>query len=223
MTALPTTWSFSRWQTWENCPLKYKLQFVDKLPVPQSPAMARGNDVHKALAAYLGGEGDLPPEVKDPFQKQLYAEMRAQPAKLVEQQWGFDRRWGQTQWFGKAVWLRSILDVAIFYEDDSAHVVDHKTGKVYGDNADQMELFGLTMFERFPLKTKNGVKTTLVYVDAGQEQSQDFLAADAAPLRIKWESRAERMLADRQFMARPNEKCRFCPFSRSAGGQCRFG
>lgn len=223
MNAIPTTWSFSRWACWDNCPLQYKLKFIDKLSDPPSPAMERGDRVHKALDKYITGVGPLPPEVTDPFHKQLYAEMQAFPNKMVEQKWGFSNNWRPTGWHGNATWLRSIADVALLYDDSSVEVVDHKTGKRYASNDEQMELFALTTAMRFGPNTANGVTTTLIYVDAGSEEKAEFKAAEMDGLRAKWSDRSARMLGDRQFMARPNDKCKFCNWSRSKGGPCRFG
>jgi putative RecB family exonuclease len=223
MNAIPTTWSFSRWNTWDTCPFQYKCKFIDKLPDPPSPAMARGDAVHKALAAHLTSPAPLPPEVTDPFQKQIVAEMKAHDQKLVEQKWAYDASWGPTGYFGKTTWLRAIADVALLYDDSSVEVIDWKTGKRYGSNDDQMELFALTTFKHFPGRTRNGVKTTLVYLDAGSEEPAEFKASDVDRLRAKWDDRAKRMLSDRQFLPRPNDKCKFCRFSRSNNGPCRFG
>ena len=224
MNAIPTTWSFSRWACWDTCPLQYKLKFIDKRPDPPSPAMARGDKIHKALARYGGqipGE-PMPDAVVDPFQKQLVDEIRDYEDKVIEQQWGFGVNWKPTGYFGKTTWLRSICDVGLLYGDD-AEVIDWKTGKVYGSNADQMELFALTTFERFPGQTRGGVKTRLIYLDVKQEQEERFAYADLDRLRAKWTKRAEDMLNDRQWLPRPNDKCVFCNFSRSKGGPCRFG
>ena len=47
----PTTiqgpWSYSRLTTWEQCPLKAKLKYIDGLKEPGSPAMDRGTAIHK--------------------------------------------------------------------------------------------------------------------------------------------------------------------------------
>lgn len=224
MSAIPNTWSYSRWDTWSTCPLKYKLRFIDKLPDPPSPAMQRGDKFHKAIARHLINDLEpLPAEVKTDFHRQLVGEMRAHRNKLVEQQWGLSRNWIGTGWFGTTTWLRAICDVAMLYDDDSAEVIDWKTGKRYGSNDDQMELFAAVTASKFTLQTKNGVRTTLIYVDSDSEECAEFPARDIPPLIEKWTDRAEKMLADRQWLPRPNDKCKFCKFSRSDGGPCRFG
>ena len=221
--AIPTTWSFSRWATWNTCPLQYKLKFIDKLPDPPSPAMARGDKFHKAIAKHLIGNDPCPPEIVSDFHKQQVAEMKAFGDKMVEQQWGFSAQWRPTGWFGNVTWLRAIADVVLLYGDSSVEVVDWKTGKKYGSNKDQIELFALTTAVRFGQNTTNGVRTKLIYVDADSEDEEEFKASDMKALQAKWDDRAKSMLADRQWLPRPNDKCKFCNWSRSKGGQCRFG
>ena len=224
MTHPATAWSFSRWDTWRQCPLKYKLQHLDKLDKEQSPAMIRGNAFHVAIAKYIEGKPvPLPAEVRSPYHQALYQFMREfDGMKMVEQQWGFNRNWGRDKWFGESVWLRAVLDVALIYGDGEVEAVDHKTGKRYDKNNDQLELFALTVMFRIPDTKK--VKTRLVYVDAGdQEEITEFSAKDRDKLRDKWEKLAAPMMGDRTWPARPNDKCKWCPFRQGAGGQCRFG
>lgn len=221
-----SAWSWSRFALYEQCPLAFKLKNIDKIEEPPSAAMQRGRDVHKALERYIIGEADLPPEVKHPFHVKLYAEMRAVPAedKVVEQQWGFQRSWKPTTgrgWFGKAVWLRASLDLGIMYEDATFEAVDHKTGKKYGHNDDQMELFALSVMCKYTPVTH--VTTRLVYLDSGEQEFGEFPASDREALKAKWEGKVAPMFADTTFAPRPNDKCRFCAYAKGKGGQCKFG
>lgn len=225
-------WSWSRYETYMQCPLKFKLQVLGKFKKPQTPAMARGNTAHLDLAAYVTGKtAVMPAVVVHPFQRQLVDLIRNFEDKEVEQQWGFDRRWRQTGWFekraGVAAWFRAILDVAILYNDDMiVEPIDWKTGKVYGSNDEQMELFALSAMLKY--KPAVHVTTRLVYLDAQIEQVAEYPAADRDKLVAKWEQKIAPMFNDRDFIARPNDKCRFCDFARSnwsgeGPAPCRFG
>src|SRR3546814_9340083 len=48
-------WSFSLYNTHKQCPLKAKLNAVDKIKEPGNDAMQRGNDVHKLCEDYIKG------------------------------------------------------------------------------------------------------------------------------------------------------------------------
>jgi len=222
MTAAVTAWSYSRYALWERCPLAFKLKHIDKIPEEQSPAMARGDAFHKAAAAYLTEQTPvMPPEAKR-FEK-LMAEIRSfdQEWKVVEQQWGFTKNWQPTGWFGKDTWFRAILDVGVIYPFNVADVIDHKTGKKYGSNAEQMELFALATFCRYP--QLESVMTRLWYHDSGDEETAEFTQDDRSLLIAKWDAKVAPMFADTVFAPKPNDKCRWCSFSKSKGGQCRFG
>lgn len=222
--AVVTSWSYSRYAAYEQCPLQFKLRYIDKLPEPESPSFRRGNEVHKALADYIVGKRDaLPDAVTDRYHKALYAEMRAiaPEDKQVEQQWAFTASWEPTGWFAKDAWLRSVLDFATLYDDMSAEVVDHKTGKRYGSNDDQMELFAVALMAKFLPAQK--VTTRLVYVDTGDQEFGEYTRDEFTKIKSKWEGKVRPMLSDTTFLPRPNEKCRFCNFSKSKGGPCRYG
>jgi hypothetical protein len=148
--------------------------------------------------------------------------MRRFPAesKLVEQQWGFTKQWTPTGWFGNDTWFRAVLDVALLYEDMSGEAVDHKTGKRYEDNDDQMEVFGAAFLCKYPPATE--VQTRLVYVESGDEVTRVYKRADVPSILAKWNRKVEPMFNDITWAPKPNKRCRYCMFNRDNGGQCRF-
>lgn len=218
-----TAWSYSRYSLWAQCPAKYDYQNNKKLPQPQSPQMARGDMMHKATAKFLLGTAPgLPTEV---MQHQrvvnIIQEIKAFPDKVVEQQWGFTNQWKETGWFGNATWFRQVLDVGLLYEDLTAECVDWKSGKEYGDNSEQMELQALSVMHKY--SACKDVTTRLVYFDSGSEIFDEYKGADKAKLTAKWEAKVQPMFADTTFIARPNDKCKFCHYRRSNNGPCKFG
>ena len=42
-----TAWSYSRYADYTQCPLKFKLKHIQRLPTKGSPAMDRGSAIHK--------------------------------------------------------------------------------------------------------------------------------------------------------------------------------
>lgn len=219
-------WSYSAYALYAQCPLKYAEEKLRKNKGPQSPAMARGDKMHKALAAYImtgDGAGTLPALVKTRDMQAQMTELRSVPKEdiVVEQQWGFDEYWRPTGWFGPTTWFRSILDVGVVYKDGTGDVVDHKTGKIYPENADQRELNALAFFKRFPFVEQ--VTSRMWYLDSGEERLEEFFAEDVNALTAKWEARVAPMFTDEVFAPRPNDKCQWCHLAKSKGGKCRFG
>lgn len=219
--ALPAAWSYSRWELHELCPFKYYQKHVLKVQEEQSPAMARGDKVHKGVASYLEGKAaEAPPEATKHFGPFL-AELRAFPDKVVEQQMGFTDRLQPTGWFGKDTWVRAIWDVGALYEDLTAELIDWKTGKKYGVNNDQMEMFAVSALWKY--KPVQHVTTRLVYLDSGEEVFAEFPRRDLELLSTKWAKRGQELLAVTMFPPRPNDKCKWCFAAKSAGGACRYG
>lgn len=219
-------WSYSAYALYAQCPLKYAEEKLRKNKGPQSPAMARGDQIHKAAARFIEATGanalEQMPQTLLRFGPQIL-ELRALPAadRVVEQQWGFDSKWRPTGWFGPTTWFRSILDVGVVYEDGTGDVVDHKSGKIYPENADQRELNALAFFKRFP--HVENVTSRMWYLDSGDERLEEFFAEDVPALTAKWEARVAPMFTDEVFAPRPNDKCQWCHLAKSKGGLCRFG
>lgn len=225
-------WSFSRYDAYTLCPLKFKRVMLEKaVPFEPSPQMQRGDRIHRAIADHLHTPDKAPPPSvaltgEDAFKHHhdTIAELTQFSDKVVEQQWGFDRQWRGTGWFSKGsqeTWLRQILDVGVLYEDSTAEAVDWKTGKHYGSHEDQMELQALCVMLRVP--HAEHVTTRLAYLDAGGVEMGEYPAADKDLLIAKWEEKVRPMFEDNEFLPRPNDKCKWCPLRRSNGGECRYG
>lgn len=221
-----TAWSFSAWELYTQCPAKYKYAKIDKLPDPPGPAMARGRAVHKSVEDFLKQPTSSFPVEAAKFAKLVY-ELAQFPKLLVEQQWAFDRDWREAPWFGKRdgsgkqPWLRSVVDAGVIYEDHAVEVIDWKTGKLYEENKEQVELFALSAMVRYPMAPT--VTTRLAYLDSGDELISEHKAADRDKLKAKWEKAVVPMFTDTVFAPRPNSKCKWCNFSKSKSGPCRYG
>lgn len=221
----PEAWSYSAYADYAQCPAKYEGRKVLKLPEEAGPALLAGRVFHDQVAKHITVPGA--PAPGRPIHKRLLpvvAQLQQIDDKVVEMQWAYTKTWKTCGWFARGsapTWLRVILDVGLIYPDATAHVGDWKTGRRYDDNDEQMELFALATFAQYTWV--NDVETRLWYVDNGHEEIAEFKRAEEPALRAKWEDRAQRMLADRTFTPKPNDKCGFCVRARQNGGDCRFG
>lgn len=219
-----TSWSYSRYADYKQCPAKFKFKHVDKLPDPGSPAMQRGNDIHKQAEDYVTGKIDEVPSSLVAVASELNF-LRANDA-VAEENWGFKSDWdwiGREGWFGNDVWFRAKTDVRLLYDDDTLLLGDWKTGKMYFSNEEQIELFALAGFKRFPFVTE--VDTRLWYTDAPAETNEIqrvYTAKDLAAVQKDWTKRVVPMFKDKRFAPTPNDKCGWCPFSKAKGGPCKF-
>lgn len=219
---LITAWSFSRYKTWFDCPFKAKLKFIDKLPEPGSPAMERGSAIHKMAEDFANGLMRTMPDELAKFKSEFLALKRAKPA--CEGEWAFTSDWEETGWFAKApkaAWCRVKTDVFYVEKDKTTgNVIDHKTGKPKDDHAEQLSLYALAAFIKYPQLKVCHAK--LWYLDSGDEVSQTFVRAQMDELKAHWNGKVKPMLSDTRFAPKPGNGCRWCHFSKSKNGPCRF-
>jgi hypothetical protein len=229
-----TAWSYSRYADYQQCPARFKYKHLDKLPDPGGAAMQRGSDIHKQGENWLkaGGKGAPPKDYKH-FASEMKQLAKLNP--LVEQQWGFTQDWSPTGWFGAQTWLRIVADVAVVYDDCTADIVDFKTGRKYGTNEDQIELFSMGGFMKWP--DVEHVTARLWYLDIPDGPNTDgdpheestanttireYTRDEFEAARKAWGKRVEPMFKDKRFAPRANSKCVWCPYSKAKGGPCKY-
>lgn len=216
-------WSYSRYSDYKQCPAKFMYKHLMKLPDPGNAAMERGNVIHKMAEDFIRAKIDLPPELNGvKTELEFLKDMMAVP----EEQWGFTNAWawiGRTGWFGDDVWFRAKTDVRLLYDDDTLLVIDWKTGKKYFSNEEQIELFALASYRRFPIVTE--VDARLYYTDAAPDDNEIqrvYKPKELEAIQKDWTKRVVPMFKDRRFAPTPNDKCGWCPFSNAKGGPCKF-
>lgn len=225
-----TAWSYSRYASYALCPLQFAGKFIYKWPTAGSPAMARGDTIHKGTASFIKGDASVLP--RDVLNNEVITDLVQQivtmPNKEVEQQWGYGANWQPMGWFDRGadkVWFRSVLDVGVLYDDMTFEAIDWKTGKRYGSNEEQMETQAIAVFQRF--KPVTHVTARLAYIDElgskNPYEFHEFKSTQLQSLKDKWVKKTRPMFEDKVFAPRPNEKCRFCDFAKGKGGQCAFG
>lgn len=225
-TPILLAWSYSRYSDYQRCPLFFKLKYLDKSLVDEgSAAMQRGTDIHKMAELYtLGKIKKLPKELVN-F-KDEFAQLKTL-SPLVEQLWGFKNDWswsGRQGWFGDDIWLRAKADVALTYDDTTGEVIDHKTGRKYGSNEEQVGLMSVATFRRFPELTR--LTARLWYLDVAdkdeKEEIFEYTAAELLLIQRDWDKKVRPMFNDRRFAPKPNQWCGRCPASKAKGGVCQF-
>lgn len=188
-------WSFSLYSTYKQCPLKAKLNAIDKIKEPGNDAMQRGNDVHKlcedfikgtiTLAKLKAGAKVVKKRPWDPMDvlpeltrlRKVYANRKQLTAKAmqpaVEDTWAFTKDWDQTVWNDwVGCWVRIKLDVGEMFEEAGRVIyvpTDWKTGQFYDDKneeyVEQLELYALAALLLHPQVDE--VRPRLAYVDQG--------------------------------------------------------
>lgn len=233
-----TAWSYSRYADYQQCPLKFKLKVIDKMREPGSAAMDRGSAIHKEGENYvLANAGAKRPKAPPKSYAHFAEEMKQLTGldPMVEQQWGFTDQWAPATasgrdphgWFAKDTWLRLVTDVCVRYDDGDVDIIDYKTGKMYGKNEEQMNLFSCGPFMKWPDTQK--VTTRLWYLDqpdptgtGANRIEEEYTRKDFELIKKDWVKKVRPMFADQKFAPKPNDRCRWCHFRKENGGPCKF-
>lgn len=204
--------SYSAMKMFDNCPLRYKMQRVDKKIVdPGGDASLYGERVHKSLEDRLKDGTALPAEtaryeglVTAVENKMAHGDLR------VEQEYTLNENFEPTGWWDADAWFRSKLDVLVLFKN-TAVVLDWKTGK-HRPDFEQLELFAMQVFYHHP--EINRVRCGFIWLKDGMLDSQvytrDNLSAYVDNLLTKVH-RIENALKSDTWPAKPSGLCRFCP------------
>lgn len=228
------TWSYSRLSTFEQCPFRAKLQYVDRIPEPPRPLPAgktehandRGTRVHTAAELYVTKDVELIPELVG-FKPEL-DQMKAlykQGKVSIEGEWAYDQNWLPTSWSSDTAWCRMKLDSMVHMSDKHAAVIDHKTGRKSGNevkHAEQGQVYQLGAFMRFPKLEK--VTVEFWYLDQDDITRTEFTREQGMKYLKTINARALNMTTANFFPAKPNVfNCRWCPYGPKGTGHCGVG
>jgi hypothetical protein len=160
-----TAWSYSKVNTFKQCPKKYYHLNVKKdVKDRGSPATVYGNKVHKAAEKYIKDGKPLEKEYGF-LRKTLDAFNRIEGEKHCEIRLGVakeDDEFKPTKFMAPDVWYRGIADLLIV-NGEKAYLIDYKTSKTanYADTK-QLDLLAGAVFINFPEVKK--IKSALSFV-----------------------------------------------------------
>lgn len=228
--------SWSRLSDYQQCPLKFKLKYIDKSPLfkedaSKSPHLVRGTNVHKALEDYVVAKTDPynphsppPSSMKEVEGTKPWVDnfLNNYDQVLPETQIAVNRDWQRVEWFSSAAYYRAILDMIAIRSTD-IFIGDYKTGqfKSYDppDGKGQLHLAGAIALALWPEIQQ--VKVAYAYVDHKKIIDKDFTQADKAPLIAHFDAQSKIVNDDKEFRPKVNEFCKWCqatkkecPYSR---------
>jgi hypothetical protein len=225
--------SWSRLSDYNQCALKFKLKYLDKVPEfkedgSKSPHLVRGSNVHKKLEDYVIQRTTPDMEVKitslpevestKPFVDRF---IENYPTVIPETQIAIDKNWKRVEWFSRDAYYRVILDLIAIRPADVA-IIDYKTGKFRDydggpSGKGQLHLSGaisLHLWPQVPLVT-----TTYAYVDHKQTIAKQFTQDDRQELREHFDGEHDKVNSDKEFKPTVNEFCKWCAATRE---QCPY-
>lgn len=219
------SWSISRIQVFEQCQYRAKLQWLDKIADLQPKTAAdRGTAIHLEAEKYVQGTGILTHNLRH-FKDDLtslrnhYAAGRV----TVEEEWAFDRNWNVVDW--KAGWLRLKCDAVCHLGKDHVVVIDHKTGKRFGNelkHAVQLQLYALCALLRYP--EVEMVTCELWYLDQNELASFVLHRRQLSKYLAIFDEKGRLFTETTDFKPNPNiVTCKYCPYHPDKQGDCKFG
>lgn len=221
--------SHSRLSTFQQCKLKFQLQFLAKA-FPQedetkSVHLVRGKNVHKALETYIVkkrvGEENIPPsslpEVEG-TKAMIDYWFTVFKDVLPESQVAVNKDWKQVDWFAGDAYYRAIID-AIALSETTAMVIDWKTGKIndYAGYGGQLHLTAAMVMKIFEKYEK--VTTAYLYVDHKKTFKIEFQRAEVDGLVKHFDEQSVIVNEEKDWAPTPNDFCGWCPATKA---QCRY-
>ncbi len=226
-------WSFSMLMKYETCPMRVRLQYIERLPEPPPPPtspLERGNREHKRLEHFVTGVapqlvGCEATHTEDflPALKHARTLFEADQA-TAEQAWYFDADWNPCAREG--AWLTAILDLNVQDEERQLVIpVDFKTGKSQYkavEHVQQTQFYSGLAALKF--EWADTIAPELWYLDEGHIRASTYTREQALMYVGRFNQRAQAMFSDTLFRPRPSKMaCRYCPYSPRGTGACPVG
>ncbi|OGK26973.1 hypothetical protein A3D80_03195 [Candidatus Roizmanbacteria bacterium RIFCSPHIGHO2_02_FULL_40_13b] len=234
-----TLFSYSQIQTYQICPLRYKYQYVVKLPVTAGFAASFGDSMHKALQYfYTLHLKDMHPTLDDLYDlyykywvpvgygsKQYEEKVKNEGKRLLQEFYDTYHSEniqiaGLEQWFKikitDSIFISGKIDRIDLIENDSIEIIDYKTGKVPTDaelkKEMQLALYALAATDKsLYAKDLSQIKLTYYYLQENKKMSLTRTQKDIDTV-IETVSQTAQAIQSGNFEPRVGPWCGFCPF-----------
>ena len=228
------SWSHSRLVDFEQCKLRAKLKYLDKIPEPPRPlppgkgeqARDRGIRVHEGAELYVRGGVELLPEL-DKFEPEFKAlrELFKKGKVSLEGEWAYDNQWMPTAWASESAWLRLKIDALVTMRPEHMVLVDYKTGRrQYNEmkHAEQGQLYQLATFMRYPKVDK--ITVEFWYTDQDEITTVIYTRSQGMRFLRTYSQRGSALTSCVEFPPNPTQwSCRWCPYGPKGTGHCKVG
>ena len=219
-------WSFTALKNYEECAHRTKLRYVDKIIVESGEAASRGSKIHDLAEKFTRSEiSELPKELSK-FQESMewLRDQFSEGNVEVEEDWGITKDWTPCTWQSKDLWGRIKLDAFVRETEESAMVIDHKTGRKFGNefkHNEQGMVYAIAAFERYP--EINHITTEFWYLDHGEKLTKRYTRSHAEILKQRVHRRAVMMTTATDFPPNPSKQaCKWCDYGEGKNKNCEW-
>lgn len=201
--------SYSRIACYKQCPQKFDYEHISKKVVwKETPATKLGREIHTELEEYAkDGKGLNLAIGSKPYIDKI---LSFKGKKFYEHHLALNSDFEETGFFDDDVLMRFILDVAIVNED-TAQVIDYKTGKRNTSANMEMDFFAFALFCVHPEIKK--IKTSLLWLKTNEIDSKVYTRDDIPRVRAeieKYKGLINDDIKTGSFKAKPSPLCGWC-------------
>jgi CRISPR/Cas system-associated exonuclease Cas4 (RecB family) len=220
-----TSWSFSKLMVFEECPWHAYLQWVARVPDQSDKTAAdRGTAIHAEAENYVKtGKGFTSHLAHFTEEFEALHKHYEQGKVTCEEEWGFDKDWQPCGW--NKAWLRLKCDVVCHLEPKHIVVIDHKSGRRFGNelkHAQQLQLYSVSTLIRYP--EIQHTTNELWYLDKDELASFQMTRKQLEKYLRMYDKRGRAMTEATSFPAKPNlVSCKYCPYAPQRQGDCKYG
>ena len=201
-----------------NCPLAYYHKRVLKDVVfQQTDAAVFGVEAHKHFELRVTENKPLPDHYAD-YEPVLFDKIKGYKLE-AEKQYCFNEKLEQVEWYAPDAWLRGVVDLVVWLDEETVWIVDFKTGKRRPE-FDQLELFAAFIMHTNP-QVKN-VRASYLWINVKppaidtetytREQLQGIWASVMTKIRRVYKASEHDV-----WPARPSGLCGWCDFKKQHG------
>lgn len=221
MSKVRTALSFSRLDTYLQCPRKYESMYITKDYPSQddSPALISGKYVHSQLEEWMKAA------LKDKQLPNLNAIAKNAVPIMTnilenytsispENQLAVNDKWEPVGWFDKDVYYRAIVDLMALKSDSEAIVIDYKTGKVRDYEAGEYAQLNLTASMLFCIYPQlEVIKCYYLFVEHKKTCAVTFNRSTMERMREPFIRIHDEINSTEFFDPKVNKYCRWCQIS----------
>jgi len=235
-------YSFSKQSTFEQCPAKFKFQYIDKIKTEfkMNDILEKGSFIHLILEEFAKNNGVFPDNIEYNFRHS--SEEQIQEYKEIANNFIFSEigynylnnelgkffgaevefgvkiddsgKWVSTNYYDKKVLFRGKIDHANKY-DNIMELLDWKTGKINeSPQVLQLIMYAVWCFLKFP--EVDEVHTAFVYIEHSSEKRYTFKRKMLKALQATIARKLIEIELEEKFEKHEDGLCQFCQF-RLAG------
>lgn len=221
--------SYSAMATFEQCPRKFKLAYIDRAEAPEfppSPAMARGTKIHESVDMFLTGKTEfLHPDIHATYGQFMMSLKNDHKDLRPEFAWGVTWDFKPCDYDHPAAMIHGFVDLLILPEPSDSTILQYewKTGNKYIEShRNQGWTYAVAMMTHFP--ERNGVDSMITYFDKVDYDKVHYPVGMIMEYRATLRRKISEIVDEKRFPALPSFKCKWCRYSRlNNGGPCDVG